>query len=471
MKKIFDTDSILSWKKEWIGMPDYTQGNLMPWKTVDIHFRNYRDLQKFAALIKQKITLSTKFRWFPQEEEMRDGYAYLYKSNLKDKNPRYPVYIISKGRWESRLTSKVLEKMKVPYKIVIEPQEYDNYAAVIDSKKILVLPFSNLGQGSIPARNWVWDHAVKKIKAERHWILDDNILWFGRFNNNEIHPCADGAMFRLLEDFVDRYENIGIAGFHYQMFVPSRDGLTKPPYYLNTRVYSNLLIRNDLPFRWRGRYNEDTDLCLRVLKAGWCTVLFNAFVADKIATMTMKGGNTEELYKDDGRFQMAESLRKQHPDIVKITKRWGRWQHLVDYRKFARNKLKRKKGLKVKNAVNEYGMKLVENVKDEFFTLKKTQVLENPVRFFVCDDCGCTDCSPEYEERVSYLILNCKQCGAHYKLRNVVVMERLESSELMKPLDVIGGEKLGTVNNYGQVYRIKRKKFIKRRKNRKSGET
>ena len=26
-------------------------------------------------------------------------------------NPKYPVYIISKGRWESRLTSKALEKM------------------------------------------------------------------------------------------------------------------------------------------------------------------------------------------------------------------------------------------------------------------------------------------------------------------------------------------------------------------------
>ena len=32
-------------------------------------------------------------------------------------NPKYPVYIISKGRWERRLTSKALEKMDVPYRI------------------------------------------------------------------------------------------------------------------------------------------------------------------------------------------------------------------------------------------------------------------------------------------------------------------------------------------------------------------
>ena len=63
-------------------------------------------------------------------------------------NPDYPVYIISKGRSESRLTSKSLEKIGVPYCIVIEPQEYDDYASVITPEKILVLPFSNLGQGS-----------------------------------------------------------------------------------------------------------------------------------------------------------------------------------------------------------------------------------------------------------------------------------------------------------------------------------
>ena len=71
-------------------------------------------------------------------------------------NPKYPIYVISKGRWDSRLTSKALERMKVPYHIVVEPQEYDNYASVIDKQKILTLPFKNLGQGSIPARNWVW---------------------------------------------------------------------------------------------------------------------------------------------------------------------------------------------------------------------------------------------------------------------------------------------------------------------------
>ena len=49
-------------------------------------------------------------------------------------NPEYPIYIISKGRWKNRLTARSLEKMNVPYKIVIEPQEFDNYSAVMEKK-------------------------------------------------------------------------------------------------------------------------------------------------------------------------------------------------------------------------------------------------------------------------------------------------------------------------------------------------
>lgn len=202
-------------------------------------------------------------------------------------NPDYPIYIISKSRWQSRLTSKALELMGVPYRIVVEPQEADNYRAVIDPSKVLVLPFSNLGLGSIPARNWVWEHAIAEGHA-RHWILDDNIEAFNRLNRNNKPEVRTGAIFKAAESFVDRYENVAVSGFNYYSFCKSVDAV--PAYYLNTRIYSCILIDNAIPFRWRGRYNEDTDLSIRVLKAGYCTVLFNAFLAGKVTTMRMKGG-------------------------------------------------------------------------------------------------------------------------------------------------------------------------------------
>ena len=62
-------------------------------------------------------------------------------------------------------------------------------------------------------------------------------------------------------------------------------------------LVGNKILDESLGERWRGRYNEDTDLSLRTLKSGLCTVLFNAFLGDKQTTMTGTGGNTESLYK------------------------------------------------------------------------------------------------------------------------------------------------------------------------------
>jgi len=275
-------------------------------------------------------------------------------------NPRYPVYVISKGRWELRPTVRALGRMGVPYWVVVEPQELEQYASVIDCSRLLVLPFCNLGQGSIPARNWVWEHAISEGHA-RHWILDDNIWRFYRLNHNTKYQVKTGAAFVAIEDWTDRYSNVALAGMQYEMFAPRRK--RHDPLRLNARVYSCILIQNEIPYRWRGRYNEDTDLSLRVLKDGWCTVLFTAFLANKPATMTMKGGNTESLYlldgQNDGRLLMAQSLRDQHPGVVTITRKWGRWQHQVDYRPFKNNKLRLKPGVVIPEGINEYGMRLV----------------------------------------------------------------------------------------------------------------
>jgi hypothetical protein len=275
-------------------------------------------------------------------------------------NPKYPIYIISKGRWESRLTSKALESKGVPYQIVVEPSECEKYATVIDRRKILVAPmnFSELGQGSIPVRNWVWDHSIESGN-NRHWLLDDNIVNFYRLNRNRRIPVASGTIFRCAEDFTERYTNIAFSGLNNIAFAPDRNERI-PPFTLNTRIYSMTLINNAVPFRWRGRYNEDTDICLRALKAGWVTVQFNAFLGDKATTLKMSGGNTDTIYNTgDERREFAESLAQQHPDVARVVRKFGRWHHEVDYSPFKRNALIKRNDIRIPEGVNEYGMKLV----------------------------------------------------------------------------------------------------------------
>jgi hypothetical protein len=292
-------------------------------------------------------------------------------------NPKYPIYIVSKGRWKTRLTSKALERICVPYRIVIEEQELDKYAEVIDRRKILILPkeylqkyetcdsdCEELGVGPGAARNFCWEHSISQ-GAYRHWVMDDNIGSFNRLNKNLMVKVSSGTIFRAAEDFVDRYENVAIAGFNYDFFAKAKEQL--PAFVINTRIYSCLLIQNDLGIRWRGRYNEDTDLSLRVLKAGLCTIQFNAFLQEKATTQTMVGGNTDEFYAKEGTLPKSKMLERLHPDVAEVVWKFKRWHHKVNYQPFKRNRLKLKDGLKIQYGINNYGMKLkqiIEQPKD-----------------------------------------------------------------------------------------------------------
>jgi len=288
-------------------------------------------------------------------------------------NPKYPIYIVSKGRADTRLTAKALEAMQVPYYIIVENQEYQDYASVIAAHKILILPTSyqdayetcdelgsNKSKGPGPARNFAWEHSTS-LGAARHWVMDDNIASFQRLNRNLMVKVSSGTIFKAAEDFVDRYENVYISGFNYDFFVQSKE--VHPPFIRNTRIYSCLLIQNNIPYRWRGRYNEDTDLSLRVLKDGHCTIQFNAFIQEKAQTQTLKGGNTEEFYAKEGTLPKSKMLADLHPDCAKVTWKFNRWHHHVDYRRFKRNPLI-KKDAPIPQGINNYGMRLVDPNED-----------------------------------------------------------------------------------------------------------
>ena len=283
--------------------------------------------------------------------------------------PRFPIYIPSKGRADSRITMRYLDAMSVPYRVVVEEQERDAYAAHIDPSRLLVLdPLykaryelcdelgTSISTGSGPARNFIWDHALAEGHAW-HWVVDDNIRGFCRLNRNRRIVVRDGAIFAAMEDFCLRYRNVSMAGPNYRAFVPAN--APRPPLKLNTRIYSCNLIRTDVPYRWRGRYNEDTELSLRMLKDGWCTVLFNTFLQQKAKTLSVKGGNTTELYASQGTLPKSEMLRRLHPDVTRVVWKYNRWHHYVDYWPFAKNVLVPRPDVSLPTGVNEFGMRLV----------------------------------------------------------------------------------------------------------------
>ena len=277
-------------------------------------------------------------------------------------NPKYPIYIVSKGRAHNGLTYKALNDMGVPYKIIVEENEYDDYAAVIDRSKIMICPqiykdgydtfhpSTTTGPGA--ARNYALAHSISNGHAY-HWVMDDNLDAFHRLNRNSKHEVTSGTIFKIMEDWVSRYDNIALAGPNYYSFCKKTDAV--PAYVLNTRIYSCLLVNNRIPYQWRGKYNEDTDLSLRALKDGWCTVQFNAFLQGKVTTQRMTGGNHEQFYSIEGTKPKSQMLADMHPDVAKVVWKFNRWHHKVDYRPFKNNTLIRN-DTPITKGVNNYGM-------------------------------------------------------------------------------------------------------------------
>ena len=367
-----------SWKDEWVNMPEYNNVNEPdPKITATFKFRNEEDYLHFKNVVAKSLYNSEKVfdgsqkvdakqAWYPLKKK-QSNYYYTCSENLQ---PRFPVYIVSKGRWKRNPTATTLKTLGVPFYMIVEEEEYLNYLPLADEEKLLILPkeykkdydtFWKDGDkrtGAGCARNFAWQHSIDN-GFDWHWVLDDNIESFERFNNNMKVKCCSGFPFYICEDFTLRYENIGQSGFNYANFCHSHE--LRPPFLVNSRIYSCILINNKIPFRWRGRYNEDTDLSLRIMKHGLCTIQFNAFLQGKMSTTKMKGGNTKEFYDKEGTYNKSKMLEEMHPDVAKVVWRFNRWHHHVDYKEFKRDLyIKRKPSIEFTNKINNFGMKLHE---------------------------------------------------------------------------------------------------------------
>jgi hypothetical protein len=361
---------------EWVGMPEFTRHDRRPVRHLTVNFETVEDYAEFGRLVGQPLTPQTDNIWFPEMPRNKLDGVKRYSAK-RPVHPRHPIYVVSKGRADRCLTSRILHKLGVVHFVVVEEPDFVAYTEELESSaRVIVLPShyrqeydpcddrgDAVGTGPGPARNFAWDHAADAGEAW-HWVMDDNISRFHRLNHNLKVPVADGTMFAAMEDFAARYENVAMAGPAYHGLTKQRDRL--PPYVLNTRIYSCNLIRTDAPYRWRGRYNEDTDLSLRMLKDGLVTVQFNAFLQEKVMTGRMSGGNKAEFYADEGTSPKSQMLADLHPDVAIVAWKFGRWHHHVDYSRFKANIPKRRAGVTVRDGTDDFGMVYEERIGEQW---------------------------------------------------------------------------------------------------------
>ena len=277
---------------------------------------------------------------------------------------KYPLYIPSKWRSQYMITSKALTKMWLKHYIIVEPQEEELYKKSIEkmslSAEVIILDLKykekyetcdNLwltkSTWPWPARNFAWDESIKKW-YKYHWVMDDNISDFKVYHNNQRITTHNEDFFAYMEDFIQRYKNIYMWWPNYNMFAFWAKKL--PAFVSNTRIYSCNFIKNDIPFRWRGRYNEDTILSLDILHAGYCTIQFNMFLQNKLWTQIIKWWNSDEFYfkewkreeweryTDKWTKEKSEMLAKVYPQYAKVKYKFNRIHHQVNYNHFKRQK-------------------------------------------------------------------------------------------------------------------------------------
>jgi hypothetical protein len=341
----------------WINMPEFDNQNGEQFPIVTVMFFSEEDINHFNIIIATygiKVKTSSKTTesfYIPCKWETFEKDEWTTAEQII---PTYSINILSYNRYQPtrHKTIDALNAMNVFFRVFVEPAEYDEYLKIVPKCQLVKLPddFHSYEQGGIPARNFIKWYSTNMLEEEKHWILDDNIQGFYRYHFNKRIPIKSGAIFKSVEQFCARYSNVGLAGFNYYSMIPEISN-NRPPIRFNGKVYSCILITNKL-YNWRGKYNEDIDLSLRLLKAGYVNLEFQHILIDKTTSGTIRGGNTDTIYKskevEDVKLQKqlgykakVDALIAQHPDvkIVYKTLKSKEYHHNVDYSPWENNEL------------------------------------------------------------------------------------------------------------------------------------
>jgi|WetSurSiteA1Bulk_404760.scaffolds.fasta_scaffold08772_1 hypothetical protein len=216
---------------------------------------------------------------------------------------KYKIYIPTKGRYDKLLTADYLVKNGIDFSLVVEKKEVDLYKEKYPNK-IIALPDSDYG-GVYFARNFIKKLSIKNGE-KRHWQLDDDIKKLVYVNDGKFIDMPLDKIFGNMENFCDKFKNIGLASPHSTVWVK----FGKKPFEINKLAYSCLLINNNLDICWNKDVMEDIDYNIQVLESGWCTIRFYLYSFAWSARTSQKGGVTEFYLNKNKRFNAVKNTQE-----------------------------------------------------------------------------------------------------------------------------------------------------------------
>jgi len=196
----------------------------------------------------------------------------------------YTVYIPSKGRADTPNTYDICNEENIPCKVVVEPQEYEEYHQTIPSEDLLTLDKND--QGVQYARSWIKNYSTS-IGEEYHWQFDDDMKYFTMRIDDKNQRVNLVHSKSIIEQVATLFENFAVGGMTSNAFAFSKPN----PVKLNQLGYGCTFINNNFKQEWRDKTVEDWDYTLRALEAGMCTMAFSHINFQTPSSGTNKGGN------------------------------------------------------------------------------------------------------------------------------------------------------------------------------------
>jgi hypothetical protein len=229
-------------------MPEFNQQDLQPWRQVVVSFASFGDQQAFAAAIGQKMTPNTRSIWYPPAEIGR--YATSGSRRRRPMNPRYPglhhqqgpLGVAQNGEGARQDRRPVPDRGRAARvrRVRRRARRRPRPRPALLEPRARVDPGAQLGLGALDLRGP--RAALDSRRQYRRLLSAEQQSQDAGRERARSSACA--------EDFVDRYENVAKAGFNYFMFAPRKAKV--PPLYLNTRVYSCILLDNRFYGEFRG---------------------------------------------------------------------------------------------------------------------------------------------------------------------------------------------------------------------------
>ena len=232
----------------------------------------------------------------------------------------FNIFIPSKSRANDSILLKHLNNKRLPFHVVVEPQDAKKYLETYPYGKIIILPKNNGGIAYV--RQYILEYAHSK-KMTWIWMLDDDIspqISVIDRNNKLSKKSLYATMQQIITESFQRgfpkaykidinkhIDKIAQIGFKHVLWLREY-----PKYSINAQVVCNQITALNVPLLQKHQigyhpglnFREDIDLTLQIMQSGLLTVRFNRYGydcnhrRDYKKLKTQKNGGMSKLFNN-----------------------------------------------------------------------------------------------------------------------------------------------------------------------------